>query len=69
MTRRNWAFDIALAVAVGALGQLEAWWGVGSTHRQGHLWIQSVLYAITAVLLVFRRVRPLACLVAIVGSA
>ena len=67
MTRRNWAFDIALAVAVGALGQLEAWWGVGSTHRQGPLWIQSVLYAITAVLLVFRRVRPLACLVAIVG--
>jgi signal transduction histidine kinase len=67
VTRRNWAFDIALAVAVGALGQLEAWWGVGSTHRQGPLWIQSVLYAITAVLLVFRRVRPLACMIAMVG--
>ena len=66
VSRRNWAFDIALAVAVGLLGQLEAWWGIGSTHRQGQLWVQSLLYAVTAALLVFRRVRPLACLTAMV---
>ena len=66
VSRRNWAFDIALAVVVGLLGQLEAWWGIGSTHRQGPLWAQSLLYAVTALLLVGRRVRPLACLAAIV---
>ena len=66
MSRRNWAFDIALAAAVGVLGQLEVWWGIGSTHRQGPLWVQSLLYAVTALLLVGRRVRPLACLTAMV---
>ena len=65
MSRRNWAFDIALAVTVGVLGQLEAWWGIGSTHRQGPVWAQSLLYAVTALLLIVRRVRPLACLTAI----
>jgi signal transduction histidine kinase len=66
VSRRNWAFDIALAVVVGVFGQLEAWWGIGSTHRQGPLWVQSVLYAVTAALLVARRVRPLGCLAAMV---
>ena len=66
VSRRNWAFDIALAVAVGVLGQLEVWWGIGSTHRQGPLWVQSLLYAMTAVLLVGRRVHPLGCLTAMV---
>ncbi len=66
MTRRNWGFDITLAAAVGLFGQLEAWSGFGSTHRQGSLWVQSLLYAVTALLLVGRRVRPLACLSAIV---
>jgi signal transduction histidine kinase len=66
VSRRNWAFDIALAAVVGLLGQLEVWWGIGSTHRQGPLWVQSLLYAVTALLLVFRRVRPLACLSAMV---
>lgn len=65
MTRRNWAFDIAVATVVGVLGQLEAWWGFNSTHRQGPLWAQAALYAVTALLLVFRRVNPLACQVAI----
>jgi hypothetical protein len=37
VSRRNWAFDIALAAAVGVLGQLEVWLGIGSTHRQGPL--------------------------------
>jgi DNA-binding NarL/FixJ family response regulator/signal transduction histidine kinase len=66
VSRRNWAFDIALAAAVGVLGQLEVWWGIGSTHRQGPLWVQSLLYAVTALLLVGRRVRPLGCLTAMV---
>ena len=67
MSRKNWAFDIAIAVAIGVLGQLEVWWGIGSTHRQGPLWVQSLLYAVTAVLLVGRRVHPLGCLSAMVA--
>ncbi|HYI59709.1 MAG TPA: hypothetical protein VEX66_16190, partial [Microlunatus sp.] len=66
MSRRNWAFDITLAAVVGVLGQLEAWWGIGSTHRQGPLWAQSAMYAMTALLLVGRRVAPLGCLAGIV---
>src|SRR6188472_4520976 len=53
-------------MVVCLLGQLEVWWGIGSTHRQGPLWVQSLLYAVTALLLVGRRVRPLACLTAMV---
>jgi len=67
VTRRNWAFDISLAVVVGVLGQLEAWWGFTSTHRQGPLWAQSLLYAVTAALLVGRRVNPLGCQAAILA--
>lgn len=67
VSRRDWIFDIALAVVVGVFGQLEAWTGFGSTHRQGPVWVQSLLYATTAVLLAFRRVRPLGCLIAIVA--
>ena len=66
---RDWAFDITLGLAVAVLGQLEAWWGIGSTHRQGPLWVQSLLYAMTALLLVFRRVHPLGCLTAIVVAS
>lgn len=61
MARRSWAFDIALAVVVGVAGQLEAWWGIGATHRQGPLWAQALLYALSAALLVGRRVSPLGC--------
>jgi len=68
MRRRSWAFDIAVAVVVGVLGQLEAWTGMMSTHRQGPLWAQSLLYAVTALLLVARRLRPLAVLVVMVGA-
>jgi signal transduction histidine kinase len=66
VTRRNWAFDIAIALAVLVLGQLEAWWGFASTHRQGPHGAQALLYAVTALLLVWRRVRPLEVLAAIV---
>ncbi len=65
MSRRNWAFDITLVATVGLLAQLEAWWGFGSTNRQGPLWAQSLLYLVTALLLLGRRLRPLACLSAI----
>jgi len=67
VSRRSWAFDIAIAAVVGVLGQLEAWLGFGETHRQGPLWVQSLLYAVTSLLLVARRVRPLAVLAAMVG--
>lgn len=69
VTRRNWAFDIAVALAVGVLGQFEAWWGIGATHRQGPLWAQAALYAVTAALLTGRRVNPLACQVAILVAS
>ena len=69
VTRRNVAFDITVGVVVGVLGQLEAWWGFTSTHRQGPLWAQAVLYAVTAVLLVGRRVNPLACQAAILVAS
>jgi len=68
MRRRSWAFDIAVAVVVGVLGQLEAWTGMMSTHRQGPLWAQSLLYAVTGLLLVARRLRPMAVLVVMVGA-
>jgi signal transduction histidine kinase len=66
MTRRSWAFDAAVAAVVLVLGQLEAWWGVLATHRQGPLWAQALLYAVTALLLLGRRVAPLGTLAAIV---
>ena len=49
------------------LGQLEVWWGIGSTHRQGPLWAQSLLYAATAAAPGRRRLHPLGCLTAIVA--
>jgi signal transduction histidine kinase len=67
VTRRSWAFDVALAAVVGLLGQLEAWTGLGETHRQGPLWVQALLYAVTATLLVGRRWRPLTVLIAMVA--
>lgn len=65
MSRRSWAFDIAIAAVVFVLGQLEVWNGVFVTRLQGPHWAQATLYGATAALLVLRRVDPLACLVAI----
>ena len=67
MTRRNWAFDSAVALAVAVLGVLEAFWGIDATHRQGPHWVEAVLYVVTGLLLVVRRVNPLGCLTAIVA--
>ncbi len=61
--------DAALAALVLVLGQLEAWLGVGATHRQGPHWVEALLYAVTALLLVVRRRAPLLCLVAIVVTS
>lgn len=59
---RSRASDIAVSVLIGVLGQLEAWAGVGATHQQGPAWAQSLLYAIAATLLLWRRHHPLAVL-------
>ncbi|MGN6574903.1 MAG: histidine kinase [Nocardioides sp.] len=67
MSRRSWAFDAAVVAVVLVLGQLEAWWGVLATHRQGPHWAQALLYAVTALLLLGRRTAPLATLAAIVA--
>ena len=44
---------------------LEAFWGIGATHRQGPHWAEALLYVVTGALLVLRRRNPLACLTAI----
>jgi signal transduction histidine kinase len=62
VSRRSWAFDVAIALLVGVFGQLEAWAGMGATHRQGPLWAQGLLYAVAAMLLLWRRRHPLAVL-------
>ncbi|HEY3511860.1 MAG TPA: sensor histidine kinase [Kribbella sp.] len=66
MSRRSWAFDTGIALVVAVLGVFEVFLGLNATHRQGPHWAETVLYVVTAGLLVVRRVRPLACLSAIV---
>jgi signal transduction histidine kinase len=65
MTRRSWTFDAVIAASFSVLGMLEAFAGVGATHRQGPHWVQAALYIVTALLLVLRRVEPMTCLLAI----
>jgi signal transduction histidine kinase len=67
MKRRSWLLDGTVATAVAGLGVLESFWGVGATHRQGPHWAEAALYVVTGLLLVVRRVRPLACLATIVA--
>jgi signal transduction histidine kinase len=67
MTRRSRLFDAAIAAVLLVLGQLEAWWGINATHRQGPHWVEALLYAVTAVLVAWRRVNPLLCLALITG--
>jgi signal transduction histidine kinase len=62
VTRPSWLFDGTVAAVLVVTGQLEAWWGVNATHRQGPHWAEGLLYAVTAALLVLRRVNPLLCL-------
>ena len=66
---RSLAFDALVAAAALVAGQLEVW-GTGNalaTHRQGPPWAEALCYGIPAVLLVFRRVRPLPVLCAMVA--
>src|SRR5690349_4080203 len=67
VSRRSWAFDVALAAVVLVWGQLEAWAGVTATHRQGPPAAEAAVYAVTALLLLLRRVNPLGCLAGIVA--
>jgi signal transduction histidine kinase len=67
VTRRSWALDAAIVAAVLVLGQLEAWYGVDATHRQGPHWAEALAYGIGALLLIVRRTRPMACLVGMVA--
>ncbi|HEX4699920.1 MAG TPA: sensor histidine kinase [Actinomycetes bacterium] len=68
MTRRNWAFDAAIVAVTLALGQLEAWYGVNATHRQGPHWAEALAYGIGALLLIVRRTRPMLCLAGMVAA-
>jgi signal transduction histidine kinase len=65
VTRRNWALDAAIAAVVLVLGQLEAWYGVNATHRQGPHWAEALAFGIGALLLLVRRTHPMPCLVGI----
>ena len=65
MTRRAWAFDVAVALGAALLGLLEAVWGINATHRQGPHSVEALLFVTTSLFLVFRRVSPLGCMVAI----
>lgn len=69
MTRKSWALDTTIGAVVLVLGQLEAWWGIGASHRQGPAWAQATLYAVTAAVVVFRRVAPVHCLFAILVAS
>lgn len=66
MTRRSWVLDSAIALVVAVLGVLEAFWSFAATHRQGPHWAEALVYVVTGLLLVLRRVNPVACLTAIV---
>lgn len=68
MTRRGWAFDIAIAAVTLVLVQLEAWTGLNATHRQGPHAAEALAYGVGAVLLVWRRVRPLESLTGMVAA-
>ena len=62
VTPRRWALDAALAAVLVVAGQFEAWLGVMATHRQGPHWAEALLFAVTGVLILLRRVDPLLCL-------
>jgi signal transduction histidine kinase len=67
VTRRSWAFDAAIAAVALVLGQLEAWYGINSTHRQGPHWAEALAYGVGALLLLVRRIRPTECLAGMVA--
>ena len=68
MTRRQQAFDLLLSAILLVLGQLEAWTGLFSSHRQGPLAAQATAYAIGAVALASRRRFPLPVTLTVCGT-
>ena len=68
MRKRSIALDVLLAIAVLVAGQVEAWTGVLSTHRQGPHWAEALGYGIAAAALAFRRVHPLAGVLVVCGA-
>ena len=66
--KRSIALDVLLAIAVLVAGQVEAWTGVLSTHRQGPRWAEALGYGIAAAALAFRRVHPLGCVLVVCGA-
>lgn len=60
--------DGAIAAVVVVIGQLEAWAGIGASHRQGPHWAEALVYGVTGALVVLRRVDPLLCLALITGA-
>ena len=57
-----------LALVVLLAVEVEAWTGVLATHRQGPHWAEALGYAVAAVALAIRRVRPLRCVLVICGA-
>lgn len=67
MTRRD-VLDLLVVGAVLVVAQLEVWGGAGATHRQGPHWVQALCYGLVCLMLVRRRIDPLAafaCLVVV----
>ncbi len=60
-------FDALVVCAVLVPGQLEAWSGAGATHRQGLHWVEALAYGLGALLLLGRRVNPIAVLAGLVA--
>jgi signal transduction histidine kinase len=66
VTRRQQAFDIGLALAVGIGCQVEVWGnGFLSTHRTGPRLAMSLAYLVGSCALVVRRRWPLACVLTV----
>jgi signal transduction histidine kinase len=64
--------DVAIAVAVTALGQLDVWApNLFSTNLVGSPWVTSICYAVAGLVLIWRRRHPLAsfCVIAAVLAA
>ncbi len=56
---------MTVAAVVLVLGQVEVWNGAGATHPQGPQAAQALVFGLAAILLVWRRERPLGVMVAI----
>jgi signal transduction histidine kinase len=65
--RRRLLFDLLVVGAMLVPGQLEAWTGAGATHRQGPPWAEALGYGLGALLLLGRRIEPVAVLAGMVA--